>query len=161
MKLTIFSMSFENYLTKMKEHKDVINSKISIWKSEKKKGSKGEQITREFLQKYKIDFKEQISFDGLYYKDKNFPLRFDFKVWYNDEWFLLEIDGMQHHQTANFGGKLTERELEQNLHENIERDELKNKWCESHNIRLERILWDGNKNRLVENLTKLFRKSKS
>ena len=58
-------MSFKNYLTKMKEHKDVINSKISIWKSEKKKGSKGEQITREFLQKYKIDFKEQVSFDGL------------------------------------------------------------------------------------------------
>ena len=52
---------------------------------------------------------------------------------------------------------MTESELQEALQENIERDELKNEYCKSHNIRLERIIWDGNANRLNENLIKLFR----
>lgn len=150
-------MSLQNYVNKMQNHSHDMESKLSIWKSKKKRGSKGEQITRDFLRKHNLAFKEQKTFNNLYYKNPNFLLRFDFQVWYKDSWFLLEIDGKQHHQVANFGGKMTENELQEALQENIERDELKNEYCKSHNIRLERIMWDGNANRLNENLIKLFR----
>lgn len=150
-------MSFSNYLNKMKSNKQEINSKLSYWKTSKQKGSKGEIITRDFLRKHGLDFKEQKTFNDLYYKNPNFLLRFDFQIFFKDSWFLLEIDGKQHHQVANFGGKMTENELQEALQENIERDELKNEYCKSHNIRLERIMWDGNANRLNENLIKLFR----
>lgn len=150
-------MSLNNYLNKMTSHKTEIEQKISIWKSPKKKGSKGETYTREFLKRYGIAYKEQISFDNLYYKNKEFPLRFDFKIWYKDKWFLLEIDGGQHSKKVNWNGKLTESEMELSLQENIERDNLKNEYCHSHNIRLERIIWDGNKNQLIKDLTNLFR----
>ena len=97
-----------------------------------------------------------MSFTDLYYKNKDFPLRFDFKIWFNETWFLLEIDGLQHSKPSSFGGHLTEEEVLQNFKENQERDLLKNKYCESKGIMLKRIIWDGNKAKLIRNLQKLF-----
>lgn len=155
-------MSFANYLNKMSSHKIKINKKISIWEShDLKKGSKGEQITRDFLRKYHIPFKEQKIFTDLYYKNKEFPLRFDFQIWVNEkDWILLEIDGLQHNKIVNFGGNQTQEQLEENLKENIERDNLKNEYCKNHNIKLERIIWDSNKDKLIKNLTIMIRKYK-
>lgn len=143
-------------IDKINKFSQISNSKLSYWKSAKKKGSKGEQYTREFLKKHSILYKEQFIFNDLFYKNPNSPLRFDFKIWYKDFTFLLEIDGGQHSKCVNFGGKLTEDEMQIQLRENKERDSLKNQYCENHNIILKRIPWDGNKLKLEENLKKLF-----
>ena len=155
-------MSFTNYLNKMSFHKIEINKKISIWEShDLKKGSKGEQITRNFLRKYNINFKEQKSFNDLWYKNKEHLLRFDFQIWINEkDWILLEVDGLQHFKPSSFGGHLTEQEIQKNFEEGVERDNLKNEYCKNHNIILERIVWDGNKDKLIKNLTIMIRKYK-
>lgn len=150
-------MNIQNFINNMSKTSHNLELKLSRWKSKKKKGSKGEQITRDFLKSYRINFKEQVSFNNLYYKNKDFPLRFDFKIWYKDKWFLLEIDGLQHNKTVNWNGKLTESEMNNALQENIERDELKNNYCHLHNIMLKRITWNGNKDKLISDLKLLFR----
>ena len=65
-------MSLQNYVNKMQNHSHVMESKLKIWQSRKKKGSKGEQITRDFLRKHNLTFKEQKTFKDLYYKNPNF-----------------------------------------------------------------------------------------
>ena len=95
----------------------------------------------------------------MYYKNKEFPLRFDFQIWVNEkDWILLEIDGLQHFRASSFGGHLTEQEVQKNFEEGQERDNLKNEYCKNHNIILERIIWDGNKDKLIKNLTIMIRK---
>ena len=154
-------MSFSNYLNKMNNHKIEINSKLEFWKKVKEHGSKGEQITRNFLRKYNINFKEQKTFNDLYYKNKEHLLRFDFQIWINEkDWILLEVDGLQHFKPSSFGGHLTEQEIQKNFEEGVERDNLKNEYCKNHNIILERIVWDCNKDKLIKNLTIMIRKYK-
>ena len=141
----------------MKSHKQDMNTKISYWETEKQKGSKGEIITRNFLRKHGLDFKEQKSFSDLYYKNKEFPLRFDFQVWYKDIWFLLEIQGSQHYKPSSFGGHLTEQEIQQNFEEGQERKKKKKEYCEKHNILLKCVDWNGNVRTLIKDLQEMFR----
>lgn len=150
-------MSLQNFVNKMQIHSQDMEIKLSVWKSTKKKGSKGEQITRDFLRKHNLSYKEQVSFKNLYYKSKEFPLRFDFQVWYKESWFLLEVDGEFHFKPIKISENITNEQMQLNFEEGQERDRLKNEYCKSHNIRLERIIWDGNKNKLIKNLQILFR----
>ena len=150
-------MSLQNYINKMKSHKQEINTKVSYWQTEKQKGSKGETITRNFLRKHGLDFKEQKTFSDLYYKSKEYPLRFDFQIFYKDKWFLLELQGGQHYKPTNFGGHLTEEEIQRNFEEGQERDIMKKEYCSNHNIILKCVDWNGNKNKLIEDLQKMFR----
>jgi len=150
-------MALQNYINKMKSHKQDMNTKLSYWETEKQKGSKGEIITRNFLRKHGLDFKEQKSFNDLYYKSKEFPLRFDFQVWYKDIWFLLEIQGSQHYKPSSFGGHLTEQEIQQNFEEGQERDKMKKEYCEKHNILLKCVDWNGNVRTLIKDLQEMFR----
>ena len=150
-------MALQNYINKMKSHKQDMNTKLSYWETEKQKGSKGEIITRNFLRKHGLDFKEQKSFSDLYYKNKEFPLRFDFQVWYKDIWFLLEIQGSQHYKPSSFGGHLTEQEIQQNFKEGQERDRMKKEYCEKHNILLKCVDWNGNVRTLIKDLQEMFR----
>lgn len=141
----------------MKSHKQEINTKVSYWQTEKQKGSKGETITRNFLRKYGLDFKEQKTFQDLYYKSKEYPLRFDFQIFFKDKWFLLELQGGQHYKPTNFGGHLTEEEIQHNFEEGQERDRMKKEYCSNHNIILKCVDWNGNKNKLIEDLKQMFR----
>lgn len=150
-------MSLQNYINKMKSHKQEINTKVSYWQTEKQKGSKGETITRNFLCKYGLDFKEQKTFQDLYYKSKEYPLRFDFQIFFKDKWFLLELQGGQHYKPTNFGGHLTEEEIQHNFEEGQERDRMKKEYCSNHNIILKYVDWNGNKNKLIEDLKRMFR----
>lgn len=150
-------MSLKNYLNKMKSHKQDMNTKLSYWETEKQKGSKGEIITRNFLRKHGLDFKEQKSFSDLYYKNKESPLRFDFQIWFKDKWFLLEIQGQQHYKPSSFGGHLTEQEIQQNFEEGQERDRMKKDYCSKHNIILKCVDWNGNPKTLIKDLQEMFR----
>ena len=150
-------MSLQNYVNKMQNHSHDMESKLAIWKSKKKRGSKGEQITRDFLRKHNLVFKEQKCFSDLYYKSKEFPLRFDFQIWFKDKWFLLEIQGQQHYKPSSFGGHLTEQEIQQNFEESQERDKMKKEYCEKHNILLKCVDWNGNVRTLIKDLQEMFR----
>lgn len=150
-------MALQNYINKMKSHKQDMNTKLSYWETEKQKGSKGEIITRNFLRKHGLDFKEQKSFNDLYYKSKESPLRFDFQIWFKDKWFLLEIQGQQHYKPSSFGGHLTEQEIQQNFEEGQERDKMKKEYCEKHNILLKCVDWNGNVRTLIKDLQEMFR----
>lgn len=150
-------MALQNYINKMKSHKQDMNTKLSYWETEKQKGSKGEIITRNFLRKHGLDFKEQKSFNDLYYKNKESPLRFDFQIWFKDKWFLLEIQGQQHYKPSSFGGHLTEQEIQQNFEEGQERDKMKKDYCSKHNIVLKCVDWNGNPKTLIKDLQEMFR----
>lgn len=150
-------MSLQNYVNKMQNHSHVMESKLKIWRSRKKKGSKGEQITRDFLRKHNLTFKEQKTFKDLYYKNPNFLLRFDFQIFFKNSWFLLEIQGGQHYKPTNFGGHLTEQEIQQNFEEGQERDRMKKEYCEKHNILLKCVDWNGNVKTLIKDLQEMFR----
>lgn len=150
-------MSLQNYLNKMQNHSHAMESKLKIWRSKKKRGSKGEQITRDFLRKHNLTFKEQKTFKDLYYKNPNFLLRFDFQIFFKDSWFLLEVQGGQHYKPTNFGGRLTEQEIQQNFEEGQERDRMKKEYCEKHNILLKCVDWNGNVRTLIKDLQEMFR----
>lgn len=150
-------MSLQNYLNKMQNHSRDMESKLKIWRSKKKRGSKGEQITRDFLRKHNLTFKEQKTFKDLYYKSKESPLRFDFQIFFKDIWFLLEIQGQQHYKPSSFGGHLTEQEIQQNFEEGQERDRMKKDYCSKHNIILKCVDWNGNPKTLIKDLQEMFR----
>ena len=150
-------MSLQNYVNKMQNHSRNMELKLAIWKSKKKRGSRGEQITRDFLRKHNLAFKEQKTFNDLYYKNPNFLLRFDFQIFFKDSWFLLELQGQQHYKPTNFGGHLTEQEIQQNFEEGQERDRMKKEYCSKHNIILKCVDWNGNPKTLIKDLQEMFR----
>ena len=92
--------------------------------------SKLEAKCQLLLDKYKLQYKTQKTFDGCVYKNK---LRFDFYLILNGEEICIETDGMQHeYPVEKFGG------LEE-LAERQHKDKIKNEYCINNNIRLIRI----------------------
>ena len=86
---------------------------------------KGEKAIRNFLQKNKIIFDEQYTFDDL--KDKK-HLRFDFFI--KEKNLCIEYDGLQHFEPI-FG--------KESFKETTEHDIKKNKYCKEKKINLLRI----------------------
>ena len=78
-------------------------------------------------------------------KDKK-PLRFDFAIFKeNNLLFLLEYDGIQHFNTSMDW-------YNDSLEELVKRDELKNKYCLTNNIKLIRIRYDEDLDKRMEDL---------
>ena len=109
--------------------------------------SKGEKYIQKYLEKYNINFKSQYKITEC----KNIqPLPFDFGVFDNNDnlLFLLEHDGRQHFKPIDvFGGE--EQFQRQQLH-----DTIKNNYCKTNNIPLERIAYNDWKNK--EDLEKII-----
>ena len=150
-------MSLQNYVNKMQNHSHEMESKLAIWRSKKKRGSKGEQITRDFLRKHNLTFKEQKTFNDLYYKSKESPLRFDFQISVPQKVGCPGCQGQQHYKPSSFGGHLTEQEIQQNFEEGQERDRMKKDYCSKHNIVLKCVDWNGNPKTLIKDLQEMFR----
>lgn len=115
------------------------------------RSSKGEITIRNYLINNKIEFEEQKRFDDC--KDKR-KLPFDFYLsQYN---LCIEYDGIQHFNSNSFNFK---KESEIKKLENFKiiqfHDQIKNKYCELHNINLLRIRYDEN---VEEKLTEYFQK---
>ena len=103
------------------------NNPCECWR--KARWSKGVYKIISILEKEKIRYEMDKSFDSLY---------FDFYL--PDNNILIEDDGEQHYMRM---GTLTEEELEEKLTKQKKYDIIKNRWVYEHNIRLFRIpYWD-------------------
>lgn len=90
--------------------------------------SHGEDEIKNWLESHEIEYISQKRFDDC--RDKK-TLPFDFYL--PDKTTAIEYDGLQHYKAINwFGG-------EHRLKYTIMHDEIKNKYCADHNIRLLRI----------------------
>lgn len=89
------------------------------------KMSKGENAIKNLLEKYKIPFEQEKSFNEI----KKY--RFDFFV---DNKYIIEFDGKQHFETKNSGW-----DTEEHLQKVQKNDNIKNNWCFSKNIPIIRI----------------------
>ena len=97
--------------------------------------SRGNSKVKELLQKLKINFTSEQTFEGLFYKGK---LRFDF---YLPEYKIaIEYQGQQHYIPQEpFGGEIQFQKQQMC-------DELKHQYCKDNNIKLIEIpYWDYNK----------------
>jgi hypothetical protein len=94
--------------------------------------SKGETLIEKFLVDKNVKYESQYSFDDCVYKSK---LKFDFAIFDDSEQLigLIEFDGEQHFKSKEFFGGDKEFEKVQI------RDQIKNDYCQSHNIFLLRI----------------------
>lgn len=84
----------------------------------------GEAQLRLLLDKYKINYISQFSFEDLY-SEKNYPLRFDFAIFNNCQLKgLIEFQGEQHTR------------LSSNWHTEqlIQHDQMKINYCKTHNL---------------------------
>lgn len=95
--------------------------------------SRGEKRIHEILECWGYTFTPQKRFQDL--RDINL-LPFD--VYLDDFNVIIEFDGIQHYEPIEFGGISKEKAVE--LHNIIKKhDNIKNKYCEEHNIPLIRI----------------------
>jgi DNA-directed RNA polymerase subunit RPC12/RpoP len=101
------------------------------------KESKGEKRIANYLDKLSVSYKREESFKDLYYKDKNHPLRFDFRIYCdNENIILIEYDGEQH---INKNSRLYKYNNETFEIQKL-RDKMKDDYVMSHdNICLYRI----------------------
>lgn len=108
--------------------------------------SVGESVIGQFLDKYNIPDKTQVTFDGLVSKKGN-KLKFDFQI--NN--FLIEYQGEVHFQEGiRHQGWNTQEAFE----ERVERDNLKKMFCKKNNIKLYEITYkDDTIEKLIEILT--------
>ena len=95
--------------------------------------SKGELEISNHLNKYKIQFIPQYTFDDLLYKRK---LRCDFYL--NKRNVVIEYNGEQHYKSNDFFGG------EEGFKKIQERDKLKKEYCENNKIGFEIIRFDEN-----------------
>lgn len=109
--------------------------------------NKGEEAVRKFLIEKGIEFEEQKRFNDCRYK---LPLPFDFYLpKYN---ICIESDGNIHSEKINWNGKMTDKEMEENLKSNRLRDKIKNDYCKNNKINLLRV----NNLKAYEELTEYF-----
>lgn len=133
----------------------MISSKV--WK-QNHKGSKGEQITRSILKKYKFRFEEQKTFKNLVNPKTDSKLRFDFYL--PAYKCLIEIQGGQHYKPTDFSGHMSEKELQESFEDGQMRDSLKVEYCKKHKYKLYCVDWNGNETKLIKELTKVLRELK-
>lgn len=110
-----------------------------------KKQSKYASLTEEYLKKYNILYEKEYSFDDCKSISKLF---FDFALFIQGKMILIEVDG-QYHFKDYYG----------NLDEQLKRDEIKNRYCNKHNIPLIRIpYWEYKKDNYKNILDKEINK---
>lgn len=97
--------------------------------------SSGELIVKHILDDNNVNYQFQYGFPDCRYKKM---LLFDFAIFTsNDELqFLIEYDGKQHYKPIDFFGGIDA------FKESQIRDEIKNKYCKEHNIKLVRLKYD-------------------
>lgn len=111
--------------------------------------SHGEILIENILKEYKINYIREYSFEDCKYKKKLF---FDFFI--QDKNCCIEYDGIQHFSPTTFGG-INNNIAEKNLKECMNRDHIKNEYCKKNNIKLIRIKYTYNENKIRQILQDL------
>lgn len=110
-----FNMTFAQVINSGCRHPDIHKSQLEL------------ECIR-ILKKHNIDYVEQKTFDECKHKNK---LRFDFYLCDYD--ICIETDGLQHSIPVDIWGGL------QGLQDIVTRDNIKNEYCKTNNIKLIRI----------------------
>jgi very-short-patch-repair endonuclease/plasmid maintenance system killer protein len=110
--------------------------------------SKGEEVVRMLLAKYKIKFKD-------HWRDHNCKdvakLIFDFYI--PDRLTIIEYDGPHHFRPIKFYQKMTDEQALKNFRGTVRRDKIKDKWCKKNGISMLRIPYTSDvKNILMKEL---------
>lgn len=104
----------------------------------------GEKIITEWLLQNNYDFEREVKFNDLIYKKH---LRFDFKVYINNEQFILiEYQGPQHYDKTNIWYS----------EEGVLRDQMKQSYCKTNNIPLFEIK-DIKEEQIIKTLNKILK----
>lgn len=106
--------------------------------------SSSEKLIENYLLEHNIKYERNISLPGC--KNK-IPLRFDFKIYIDGYYILLEYDGIQHFNSIDYW------DGDKGLDERILRDNLKNSFCDENNIKLYRISYNEE---LISSLEKIL-----
>lgn len=109
------------------------------------KNSKPESIIVHYLNVLNIKFKKEFMFKDLL-SEKGYPLRFDFKIFDEHGYFLLEYQGEQHYRDSDDDFGRQQREIT---------DSMKKGYCIKNNITLEEIRYDED---IIESLEKILTK---
>jgi hypothetical protein len=149
--LTVIDIKKENSKTYWKCRCNLCDSHNEVWFSahnvisgnNKSCGcmqSYREYIIEKALKSRNINYKKQITFDGLK-GIRGGTLRFDFGIYDNIGKLLgiIEYDGEQHFKDINETYYVTEFEAENNINITKENDKIKNKFCTDNNIQLVRL----------------------
>ena len=104
------------------------------------KRSKGEERIENWLKNNNYEYIIHKKFKDCKYKKE---LEFDFQIFINDSFILLEYDGIQHFKNT-FNKSNEEFDLQK------KRDIIKNKYCKENNINLIRIKYTDYQN--LENI---------
>lgn len=91
--------------------------------------SRGEKRILEILEKLRIKFEIQKSFDSCRFPDTGAKAKFDFYI--PDKNILIEYNGIQHYEAKNSGWN-----TEEALVERQKKDQFKINWCQKNNISL-------------------------
>lgn len=111
--------------------------------------SHGEQFIANWLTENNFKFEQEVRFEDCRYK---LPLPFDFKVYTNNSYILIEFDGRQHFEDTGW----------ENFDDQILKDGIKDKYCKGNNINLIRIPYTyydrpgRNNNRLRKRLEEIL-----
>jgi hypothetical protein len=117
------------------------------------KESRGERKIRLYLEKEKINFVRQYTFEKC--RDK-YKLPFDFCLYIDNQIGLIEYQGCQHfYPVEMFGGQKV-------FNETVKRDSIKQKFCTKNKIPLLKINYQNfdNTEKLIEDFIKVVRKVK-
>ena len=101
-----------------------------------------------YLKENNIEFEEQYIFNDCIYKSY---LKYDFALFKNGKVFLLiEYDGKQHFEPVKwFGGQDA-------FNERIIRDNIKNKYCEEHQIPLLRLKYNLTNEQIIQKIANII-----
>lgn len=94
-----------------------------------------EYMAEKELERY-CEFLEQYRFDDCRNPESNYPLPFDFYI--PSKNMVIEVDGEQHNRASKFGNE-TDEQAKKNFKHRKKLDEIKTKYCLTHNIKLVRI----------------------
>ena len=99
-----------------------------------------------------IHYEREYTFEDL--SDVN-PLRFDYALYLNDKMILVELDGEQHQKDF----KPTERFTREKLDLLHKHDDMKDKYCLQHGIKLYRLSYTRSEDKIVSFLNNILREN--
>ena len=125
----------------------LIHDKQTQCKECTKSKSNNEKTIENWLKQHNIYFIEQYKFQDCYYKK---VLPFDFYIPNFNT--LIEVDGELHFSNTSRFCNLNKKQVQQAVKEQQKRDDIKNKYCEKHNICLIRISYKEIQNNNYKNI---------